>query len=91
MSSTVNLLSCGRLALVRFYKFVCFSLITNFCFAIIMLLPAHVKIREHKAVCLKCDVCSDLSAARRKFKDQHERVYIRDLHAGHRSAYMGSA
>ncbi|MFY7730220.1 MAG: hypothetical protein ACOVRN_11940 [Flavobacterium sp.] len=49
----------------------------------------HVKIREHKAVCLKCDVCSDLSAARRKFKEHHQRVYIRDLHAGHRSAYMG--
>ena len=49
----------------------------------------HVKIRQHKAVCLKCDTCAKLSAARRKFKDHPNRSYIRQLHAAHRMTYMG--
>ena len=49
----------------------------------------HVKIREHKAVGLKCNTCAMLSDLRRTFKDQASREYIKQLHAFHRTTYMG--
>jgi hypothetical protein len=49
----------------------------------------HVKIREHKAVGLKCNTCAILSDLRRTFKDQANREYIKVLHAFHRATYMG--
>ena len=49
----------------------------------------HVKIREHKAVGLKCNTCAVLSDLRRTFKDQASREYIKQLHAFHRTTYMG--
>ncbi len=40
-------------------------------------------------MCLKCDTCAKLSQARRSFADYDNRAYIRQLHAYHRSTYMG--
>jgi hypothetical protein len=48
-----------------------------------------VKIRKHKAVCLKCDICAKISSARRGRQDFKSRNYLRKLHALHRSTYMG--
>jgi len=49
----------------------------------------HVKIREHKAVGMKCNVCAVLSDLRTTFKDQKNREYLKHLHFLHRSTYMG--
>ena len=49
----------------------------------------HVKIREHKAVGMKCNVCAVLSDLRATFKDIKNREYVRHLHMLHRSTYMG--
>ena len=49
----------------------------------------HVKIREFKACCGKCDVCANLSTMRRTFKAQKEREYVTMMHALHLTAYMG--
>ena len=48
----------------------------------------HVKIREFKAVCGKCQCCAKLSSMRKKFKSQQQREYVTSMHALHRSAYM---
>jgi hypothetical protein len=49
----------------------------------------HVKIREHKAVGMKCNTCAILSDLRKTLKDQSSREYIKQVHAFHRSTYMG--
>lgn len=49
----------------------------------------HVKIREYKSVCGKCQVCSSLSLMRSTFRDRARREMITRLHALHRTAYMG--
>jgi hypothetical protein len=49
----------------------------------------HVKIREHKAVGLKCSTCALLSDLRKSLKDQPSREYIKRIHALHRATYMG--
>jgi hypothetical protein len=49
----------------------------------------HVKIREHKAVGMKCNTCAILSDLRRSFKDQSSREYIKRIYAFHRTTYMG--
>ncbi len=49
----------------------------------------HVKIREYKAVSGKCQVCTMLSEARRKHLSLEARRYITQLHAFHRTMYMG--
>lgn len=49
----------------------------------------HVKIREHKAVGMKCNICAVLSDLRSTFKDQANREYVKNLHLLHRSTYMG--
>lgn len=51
----------------------------------------HVKIREFKAVCGKCQCCATLSNLRKTFKSQQQREYVTSLHAYHRSTYMVSA
>lgn len=49
----------------------------------------HVKIREFKAVTGKCKTCTLLSEARRKQLSLAGRRYLTELHALHRSMYMG--
>jgi hypothetical protein len=49
----------------------------------------HVKIREYKDVSGKCDTCAALSAMRRKHLDHATRAYVTELHALHRTMYMG--
>ncbi len=49
----------------------------------------HVKIREYKAVSGKCKTCALLSEARRKQLSSAGRRYITQLHAFHRTMYMG--
>lgn len=56
---------------------------------ILVCVAGHVKIRQYKAVLLKCDTCAKLSACRRQFKDFRNRCYIRRLHSLHRATYMG--
>ena len=49
----------------------------------------HVKIREFKAVSGKCTTCCLLSEARRKQLSLAGRRYLTELHALHRTMYMG--
>lgn len=49
----------------------------------------HVKIREFKAVTGKCKTCTLLSEARRKQLSLAGRRYLTELHALHRTMYMG--
>lgn len=49
----------------------------------------HVKIREYKAVSGKCKTCTLLSEARRKHLSRDARRYLTQLHALHRTMYMG--
>jgi hypothetical protein len=49
----------------------------------------HVKIREFKAVSGKCTTCCLLSEARRKQMSLAGRRYLTELHALHRTMYMG--
>ena len=49
----------------------------------------HVKIRQYKAVSGKCFVCAALSGMRSAKQDARVREYVRELHAFHRSTYMG--
>ncbi len=49
----------------------------------------HVKIREYKAVSGKCSICTLLSESRRKQLSTAARRYITELHALHRTLYMG--
>ena len=50
---------------------------------------SHVKIREFKAVCGKCKTCDILCCARKTFHDAKSREHITNLHAYHRTMYMG--
>ncbi len=53
------------------------------------LLFPHVKVRKFKAVCGKCTTCADLSKARANCGDGPRRQVITELHALHRTMYMG--
>lgn len=48
-----------------------------------------VKIREFKAVSGKCGTCALLSQARRSYRDKVTRHHITQMHALHRTMYMG--
>lgn len=50
---------------------------------------SHVKLREYKAVTGKCKICALLSEARRKVLGLAGRRFITELHALHRTMYMG--
>jgi hypothetical protein len=52
------------------------------------LFPA-CKIREYKAVTGKCRTCTLLSEARRKQQSLAGRRYLTEMHALHRTMYMG--
>lgn len=49
----------------------------------------HVKIRQYKACTGKCEVCANLSDARKQKMNIASKRYISELHALHRSFYMG--
>ncbi len=49
----------------------------------------HVKVRKYKAVSGKCNTCADLSKARANSGDGPRRQIITELHALHRTTYMG--
>ena len=50
---------------------------------------AHVKVREYKNVCGKCQECAELSILRSSFRDSGRRRETTQLHAFHRATYMG--
>ena len=50
---------------------------------------SHVKIRLYKAVTGKCTTCTVLSQARKCYRDKATRAHITQLHALHRTMYMG--
>ena len=49
----------------------------------------HVRIREYKQCCGKCDLCFKLSEARRGTKNRNKKSYYTLMHSLHRSMYMG--
>lgn len=49
----------------------------------------HVRIREYKQCCGKCNVCFKLSEARRSTKDPAAKEYFTYMHRLHRTMYMG--
>ena len=50
---------------------------------------SHVKVREYKNVCGKCQDCAELSILRSTFRDSKRRHETTQLHAFHRATYMG--
>ena len=52
---------------------------------------SHVKVREFKNVCGKCQECAELSILRTSFRDSKRRHEATQLHAFHRAKYMGES